>query len=54
VTPVLFLLLVHYSDVKFDVIERKSDLDQLTDDVVSVALPARSAHICNIDDQILQ
>ena len=44
VTAVLFLSLVNHADVDGDVIQRQRDLHQLTDDVVSVALPARPAH----------
>jgi len=44
VTAIVFLSLVDHADVDGDVIERESDLHQLTDDVMCVALPARPAH----------
>jgi len=53
VTAVLFLSFVHDADVNDDVVERQSDLHQLSDDVMSVALPTRSAQICHPSHDIV-
>ena len=47
-TAVFFLSLGDYADVDDDVIQRESDLYQLTDDVMCVALPTRPARACAV------